>query len=297
LLHQGATPAKREAMVSADLHLLKRGGVYYWRRRIPRSFAPGFGSSHILLSLRVREPASARRLGRRLSVIFDEAMQAIELEQRTPSIQELKSILKRLYSLILDRCEREAANTYAVEEIPEEAFDSPPPEREPGSADEAAWLAAHEEAYMFGDPAERSEAFRRCLDENRLKPIRWLLEPILAEFGIDAGSDDVEFRRFLREATMFAIRAYEDAARKIAAADPGREINIILDSVRRETRAAVPVNGGRALATSATEPIPRTHCSPGTGRVRKIGKSRPPIVLGIAPRPFPPFWTMLANAS
>jgi hypothetical protein len=42
-------------MVSADLHVLKRGGVCYWRR-------------------------------------------------------------------ILDRCEREAANTYAVEEIPEEAF-------------------------------------------------------------------------------------------------------------------------------------------------------------------------------
>jgi len=63
-------------MGSADLHLLKRGGVYYWRRRIPRSFAPGFGSSHILLSLRVREAASARRLGRRLSVIFDEAVQA-----------------------------------------------------------------------------------------------------------------------------------------------------------------------------------------------------------------------------
>jgi len=72
-----------------------------------------------------------------VSVIFDEAMQAIELERRTPSIQELKSILKRLYSLILDRCEREAANTYAVEEIPEEAFDNPPPEHEPGSADEA----------------------------------------------------------------------------------------------------------------------------------------------------------------
>ena len=84
-----------------------------------------------------------------------------------------------------------------------------------------------------------------------MKPIRWLLEPILVEFGIDAGSDDVEFRRFLREATMFAIRAYEDAARKIAAADPEREINIILDSVRRETRAVVPVNRGRALAISA----------------------------------------------
>jgi hypothetical protein len=65
-------------------------------------------------------------------------------------------------------------------------------EHELGSADEAAWLAAHEEAYMFGDPAERSEAFRRYLDENRLKPIRWLLESILAEFGIDAGSDDVD---------------------------------------------------------------------------------------------------------
>lgn len=47
------------------------------------------------------------------------------------------------------------------------------------------------------------------------------------------------------------IRAYEDAARKIAAADPGREVNIILESVRRETRAVIPVNDGRALATSA----------------------------------------------
>ena len=111
--------------MSADLHLLKRGGIYYWRRWIPRSFAPGFGNSHILLSLRVREPASARRLGRRQSVIFDEAMQAIELEERTLSIQELKPILKRLYSLILDRCEREVANSYDVEEIPEEAFDNP----------------------------------------------------------------------------------------------------------------------------------------------------------------------------
>jgi hypothetical protein len=46
-------------MVSADLHLLKRGGVYYWRRRIPRPFAPGFGSSHILLSLQL--PATEER--------------------------------------------------------------------------------------------------------------------------------------------------------------------------------------------------------------------------------------------
>lgn len=82
----------------------------------------------------------------------------------------------------------------------------------------------------------------------------------MAELGIDAGSDDVEFRRFLREATMFAIRAYEDAARKIAAADPGREVNIILESVRRETRAVIPVNDGRALATSAANAAVPRRC-------------------------------------
>lgn len=241
--------------MSADLHLLKRGGVYYWRRRIPRSFAPGLGSSHILLSLRVREPASARRLGRRLSVIFDEAMQTIELEQRVPSPQELQSIYQRLYALIIDRCELQAANRYIVEDIPDEAFENADPIPEPASADYDAYLRASEEAHMFDDPQESSADFRRFLIENRFIPVRQLLEPILADLGIDAANDSMEFRRFLRDATTLAAGAFEEAAQKASGAGIDAKIAMLLEVARHQPRAMVPAGNGRSIVSTPTYSI------------------------------------------
>jgi hypothetical protein len=236
--------------MSADSHLLKRGGVYYWRRRIPRSFAPGFGSSHILLSLRLREPAKARRLGRRLSVIFDEAMQAIELQQRVPSPQELRSIFQRLYSLIIDRCEEQVAGSYIAEDIPDHVLDNADPAPEPESPDYEAYLRASEEGLMFDDPQQSSADFRRYLGENRLMPVRQLLEPILADLGIDAANDSMEFRRFLRDATTLAAGAFEEAAQKASGAGIDAKIAMLLEVARHQSRAVVPASNGRSMIST-----------------------------------------------
>lgn len=50
-------------------NLLRRGAVYHWRKRLPRSLVPFMGCSHLCMSLNTKDPREARHLGVHLDAI------------------------------------------------------------------------------------------------------------------------------------------------------------------------------------------------------------------------------------
>ena len=60
--------------MSAVSHVLRRGAVYYWRRKVPRALAGRLARSHLTLSLRTWNPAHARSLGAVLDALIEELL-------------------------------------------------------------------------------------------------------------------------------------------------------------------------------------------------------------------------------
>ena len=58
--------------MSAVSHVLRRGAVYYWRRKVPRALAGRLARSHLTLSLRTWNPAHARSLGAVLDALVED---------------------------------------------------------------------------------------------------------------------------------------------------------------------------------------------------------------------------------
>jgi len=57
--------------VSASSHLERRGAIYYYRRRLPRRLADRIGQRFLILSLKTREPRSARYIAAQLDAVFE----------------------------------------------------------------------------------------------------------------------------------------------------------------------------------------------------------------------------------
>jgi integrase len=218
------------------LHVVNRAGVFYWRRRLPADVATAFGRPQILISMKSRDPKSARRIAQRLSATFDQFLYRMQLEKRLPTKQEQAIILRQLYKLILDECHEERARHYASDEVPAGALlltqssaevDDPLPREE------------RDRQSFFMNPKETAEALRRHLIENRYSPIRWLLKPILADYQIDVEADEIASRKFLRLAIQLAAQAFDDADGEINGDCPPSG----LDALLAQARADVEITG------------------------------------------------------
>jgi integrase len=63
-------------------HLVKRGSVYYFRRKVPIDLVPHFGRTQIMFSLETRDPAEAKRLAAEHTVSTDRHFDALRGKTR-----------------------------------------------------------------------------------------------------------------------------------------------------------------------------------------------------------------------
>lgn len=221
-------------------HVVNRGRSISWRRRIPVRLVSAFRRSHLTLSLRTRDPVKARRLARRLSVVFDEFIEAMETANRQPTPQEQQALLDAFRSLIRDRCEtarslgfrptQEQWNEYLGRapttlgelkriELDEEAY------RQSYPAAQAAYeerVQAHIESAPFRNVTRLAGEWQDALDRNDTRAVRDLVDETLATSGVSIHPNSLAYTRFarrpLREGVEVLRQIESEDARPISAA-------------------------------------------------------------------------------
>ena len=89
-------------------HVVRRGAVYYWRRRIPAGLAESRGSATLLLGLRTRDPRQARYRAAEITALADLWFFPAVMNQRLNQPQ-LQNIFREVFTRHLDKLEAVAA--------------------------------------------------------------------------------------------------------------------------------------------------------------------------------------------
>jgi hypothetical protein len=84
-------------------HLVRRGAIYHFRRRLPSPLKEILSRSHFDGSLQTADPALARRLARKVTVALDQLAEALQgmPPARQPTPGQLNLVLKELFDSIL----------------------------------------------------------------------------------------------------------------------------------------------------------------------------------------------------
>ncbi|NIA70981.1 hypothetical protein HBA54_20485 [Pelagibius litoralis] len=96
-------------MPTPNQHLLRRGAIYHFRRRLPSPIKGILSRSHFDGSLQTADPARARRLARKISVAIDQIAEALQEmpTERQPTPGQLNLVLKELFDHILREGDRQ----------------------------------------------------------------------------------------------------------------------------------------------------------------------------------------------
>ena len=180
-------------MGNCNQHLLRRGAVYYYRRRLPTSVSR---KGQVVLSLRTADAFQARRLARKLSVAFDQAEASLR-DKRAPSEADFKRMLIDIFKNTLARGEearakRQGGIDYLAIDLDDDS--------------EAARMAAE---YT---PEQEPEEWQGHLRRNDYEPARPLVEKMMAERDIAPPPiDATEYKIFLRKvvATVASALSYD----------------------------------------------------------------------------------------
>ncbi len=198
-------------MPTRHLHLTRRGAVYYFRARLPRTLAHVLGQASLAVSLRTKEAAPARRMARRCSAALDrlEAMLLNAPSKFPPSKLQLRLVLEAMFNRILSEGEakrdndmeggRYSANRKAVPNLPE---------------DESEWTDEQYAAFWnwvdYHEEHPETEAEFREVDAkvNATNRIREDLDTALAALGLPMDRDTPQYEALARDATRVVARAY-----------------------------------------------------------------------------------------
>ena len=129
-------------------YLLNRGAMIFWRRRLPTRTAGIFGRSHLVFSLRTRDPKVARQLSRRLAVFFDEIVEIMEQSTRNPTKEQQQAIIQTFRDLVQERIDLRRAITWTPTADQLRAFR----EEGPDSQEALQAIIDAEETYLESDP-------------------------------------------------------------------------------------------------------------------------------------------------
>jgi hypothetical protein len=97
-----------QASMPAIPHVVRRGAVYYWRRRIPARLAESSKPGVLLLGLRTSDPRRARFLGGQVSELVDACFFPFAMTRRL-SHQQLQQIFREVLTRHLDKLDAVAA--------------------------------------------------------------------------------------------------------------------------------------------------------------------------------------------
>ena len=93
--------------MAATSHLLRRGAVYYWRRKVPRRLAGCANRKHLLMSLRTWNPIHARSLAIQLDALIEDLL--VMPEAQFLSQAQLDGMLREVLLKHLAKLDRVAA--------------------------------------------------------------------------------------------------------------------------------------------------------------------------------------------
>lgn len=166
-------------MSTGHLHLFKRAGRYWWRRRLPARLGAALGIAQVRRSLHTADPSAARRRARRASVAFDGWLAIVEKNmtegRRAPTQDELKGVLDDLLEKVLaDGERRRAQRPPGPPDWMTEGPDDPDDEEQMREAEERAREAA---------PTARIPELRELLVINDCKAVLPDLDAVLAVRG------------------------------------------------------------------------------------------------------------------
>src|SRR5690554_5686540 len=94
-------------MPTRHLHLSRRGAVYYWRARLPRTLRDVLGQNSLTLSLRTKDAKPARQMARAISAAIDRLEdQLVNAPPKfPPSKLQLRLVLERIFNQIINEGE------------------------------------------------------------------------------------------------------------------------------------------------------------------------------------------------
>lgn len=98
--------------MSASSHLERRGAVYYYRRRLPRGLADRVGQRTLILSLKTREPMTARYIAAQLDAVF--AKMTLENSATWISKAQLQEFFQHAYRVHEEVVRRSQAGAMAA---------------------------------------------------------------------------------------------------------------------------------------------------------------------------------------
>jgi hypothetical protein len=94
--------------VPAIPNVVRRGAVYYWRRRVPAALAESRRSATLLLGLRTSDPRRARVRAAEITALADLCFFPSRMNHRL-SPQQLQSLFRDVFTRHLDKLDAVAA--------------------------------------------------------------------------------------------------------------------------------------------------------------------------------------------
>jgi integrase len=192
-------------------HLVRRGALYHFRRRLPPPLNRLLSQSHYRLSLGTPDPERARRLARRLAVAIDLIAErlAIMPRDRTPTPGQLNLALKRVFDDILADGERRRG-----------ALGGAPPSCPSGNRenilegratrDDLEMLAAARANGEFDELPEKTvEKWEGHAEGGLTDYVQEMLGAALAALNLSVAPSDAAFRELSLDATKVAAAAYK----------------------------------------------------------------------------------------
>jgi integrase len=178
------------------VHLLARGGRFYWRARLPMVLARRLGRTHYGIALRTSDRGLARRLATRATAAMESLAETLAMtaqEPQQPTDAELMEILREMFRAIIARGERE--HLFRPENWDPDAISDDDTDEE-------------REAKALDDPMDRARYWRGVLTRNALEEIRPYTQAALRRRNRAAPEPDERHRSFLRMAAGVAAEAH-----------------------------------------------------------------------------------------
>ncbi|NIA70336.1 site-specific integrase [Pelagibius litoralis] len=222
--------------MARPLHLFRRNGLFYWRRRLPRALVRGTGPDHLCRSLETADRPLARLRALRLSAVFEEALlsHATTLKSAKPLTKyQREQVLFALYDQILEECQAWAAGrTVDIEFLDPEHVD---------------W-----QMDRYNHPSRQAREWTTFYQNGMYEGAENVLKPLLASHQIDLPADSLEFRSLAAEGMRYAIAAYREAAETVELGE--LDEGTLARLARRHGRTSAPSPG--TSGAPATPPIP-----------------------------------------
>jgi hypothetical protein len=238
--------------VAKTEHLYRRGGIYYWRRRLPLNLSSKIGREDVARSLLTTDPGDARRLSRHLSTITDEFFEVAQSDSSLTAAA-INKILQDLLRVEVEEAERSTASAR--------------PQSREKSDDYLEILRDHREAHA------------RDLSENDLTSVHRWADDALAERGLTVDKSSQEYRELCRGILRVRIDATTEEINRREGRYPSllQPPQVVPEATPHEHHCPDPEAGGnprhrtpRLNRWPFREDHTRDHCSS-----RRRGDARP----------------------